>query len=179
MLITKPNPKGIDKAIHSFQSDLYAHLVKLGWPEQDYFAYGRAYKNRSTDGGFKAEVFNPSSNDYTDVFWRDTLTALSFFGVGDMMEPYMVTDVHLVFFVDLKKLAPEVIHRADEEIRLDVIDYALERMHGFNLVSVEVGMANVLREYPVSRDALMYIDMHPTHCFRLNFSVRYDIKNNC
>lgn len=193
MLITKTNPTGIDLKIQQFQTDLHDRLMELwGLDKNDagenklFECYGRSYRNRK-DTGYVAEIFN--GTEYKDVYWNDSLNAISFFGISDKTDIIAnnQTDVHLVVFVDLKKLALKdssntlITHRADNEVRNQVQNIIGRSMYGFSLNSIETGIANVLKEYPGSyRDTrLKNVDMHPVHCFRLNFSIEFDINNNC
>lgn len=184
MLITLTDPVGIDAYIQKLQIKLHSELCTT-WDlspdcENDlsakYQAYGRAYRN-ATDNGYVAEVFT-GGKDYKEVYWDDTLYAISFFGLGSTIERNTMNkaDVHLVFFADLSKLKPDVTHRADEEVRKDVLDIIGRYSFGFTVLSTEMWLQNVLKEYPGSlRDErLKYVDMHPVHCFRINMTVNYN-----
>lgn len=186
MLITKDSPTGLDNAIQKLQTYMHTTLMsKWGLntanPDENklYECYGRAYRNKK-DTGYVAEMFR-SGTDYKDAYWNDNLYALSFFGSTERVE-YEIgsckTNVHLVFFVNLEKLKPTITHRADEEVRQDVINTIGKHCYGFTLSGYETGIENVLREYPVSRDALIKADMQPTHLFRVNLQVIYK-NNNC
>lgn len=188
MLITKTSPVGIDVRIQKFQTLLHDRLMTVwGLDKNDstenklYECYGRCYRNRK-DTGYVAEVYT-SSNQYKDVYWNDAKYAISFFGTSNEVKQDVNTkaDVHLVFFVNIKKLKPSIAHRGDEEVRQDVIEIASKSNFGFSFTSCETGVENVLREYPGTyRDErLKYVDMHPVHCFRLNFSLSYNKKTNC
>lgn len=181
MLIQKTTPVGIDVAIQKFQSYIHSALLAKWNITTEYLSYPRASRNK-TDDGYIAEVLQ-SGNSYKEVFHDDRNHASSFFGLStrtDNEQGIHSTDVHLVFFTNVKKIKPSIAHRADEEVRLDVINASSSGMYGFQLESIETGIENVLREYPGSRrdDRLTAVDMQPNHCFRLNFSLTYDI-NNC
>lgn len=180
MLITKTNPVGIDSYIQQFQNKLHTMLM-LKWDNPTYHCYGRSYRNKTEDG-YIAEVFT-DKNEYKEVYWNDTLDAISFFGIGDSIEEQTTStiDVHLVFFVNLKKLKPSIAHRADEEVRQDVQSVFGKGIYSFTYTSTVLYLENVLREYPGSRrdDRLKFIDMHPVHCFRFNFKLSFDPTKNC
>lgn len=183
MLIQKTNPVGVDLVIQKLQKTIHDSLIdKWGISvSADYEAYARASRNK-TDDGYIAEVLT-TGNAYKEVYWNEALTAISFFGSSTRSTQELGnlnTDVHLVFFVNLGKAKPSITHRADEEVRKDVINACEFGSFGFLLESVETGLENILREYPGSRrdDRLKAVDMQPVHCFRLNFSLSYDI-NNC
>lgn len=187
MLITKTKPVGIDNAIQKLQVDLHGKLMAVWGLNVNndtqnalYESYGRCYRNKK-DNGYIAEVFT-GGIDYKDVYWNDSLYALSFFGVNGPVIDELgqgKANIHLVFFVNLAKLKPTIAHRADEEVREDVINAIGAFNNGFKLVSYETGIDNVLREYPVSRESLaIKADMHPSHSFRMNLTVLYK-NNNC
>lgn len=181
MLITKTSPTGIDNAIQKLQTDLHTKLVTL-WGNSDlYECYGRCYKNKK-DNGYVAELFT-SGNDYKDAYWNDSLNALSFFSVSDKVEAdkgQAKTNVSIIFFVNLTKLKPTITHRADEEVRQDVILSIGTNSFGFHYMGFETGIDNVLRDFPGSRkdDGLKAVDMQPIHAFRINLSLIYK-NNNC
>lgn len=183
MLVTKTNPDGIDYPLQQLQTVLHDTLITTwGIDTATYKCYGRCYRNR-IDGGYIAENYE-GSNEYREVYWDDTLKALSFFGTSGrtLFNGKEFTDVHLIFFVNLAALKPSVTHRADEEVRKDVIDVLKVSTYGFTYTGFEMYIENVLKEYPGSRrdNRLMYVDMHPTHCFRANLKLIYDINsNNC
>ena len=183
MLLTKTNPVGIDIPMQKLQSYMHDRLISK-WAVADntaYRCYGRAYRNQTADG-YIAENYEGAKN-YKEVYWDSSLTSISFFGITPKTNfdaGNESPDVHLVFFVNLEKIKPLITHRADEEIHKDVINVINEKSYGFMLQSIDTGIENILREYPGSRrdDRLKFVDMHPTHCFRLNFKLNYNI-NNC
>lgn len=180
MLNTITTPTGIDVPIKRLQEKLHSSLLaKWGINTNLYQSYGRCYRNKKDDG-YIAEVFQSDSAaggiDYKEVYWNDTLAAISFFGLSGQQEYQtggISIGVHLVFFVNLKTLKSSITHRADEEVRRDVISSIGKNAFGFQLDSVELWSENVLREYPGSRrdDRLKRVDMHPVHCFRLNLTL--------
>lgn len=200
MLNLKTNPVGIDNAIQSIQEQLHAALMVTWGLDPNvaaqnalYQCYGRCYKNKRETGSI-AEVYTgnatvPGSNEYKEVYWNDELAAISFFGIADrvIIKGESQTDVHLIFFTDLVKLAIKdnvgnmVTHRSDNEIHNQVQQIIGNSLSGLALVSIETGLANVLRDYPGSyRDErLSVVDMHPRHCFRFNFTIDFDTYENC
>lgn len=183
MLVTKTDPVGIDYAIQVFNTDLHAALLtKWNISTNDYKAYGRCYRTPSPNG--YTAVNYESANEYKEVYVDDNLKALSFFGQSPVvrLDQKESTDVHLVFFVNLAALKTSITHRADEEVRRDVISVFAPAAHGFAYTGFELFIDNVLREYPGSRrdGRLSIVDMQPWHCFRINLKILYDINsNNC
>ena len=191
MLITKTNPEGIDWYIQQLQTKLHTRLIaadewNLADPDK-YKCYGRCYRNKK-DNGYIAENYEGNS-EYGEVYWDDTLTAISFFGLTNSVKAGInhEADIHLVFFVDLDKLALKdksgttIAHRADEEVRNSVQQIIGNSSFGFQYVSTELWLENVLREYPGTRrdERLKHVDMHPVHCFRINLKLIYNPNKNC
>lgn len=192
MLVTKINPVGIDWYIQQLQTRLHTELVGVsGWNLSDtgqYKCYGRAYRNKKGNG-YVAENYE-SDKEYKEVYWDDTLTAISFFGLSSTPVKKSIkseAEVHLVFFADLDKLALKdsdgntIAHRADEELRNSVLNVIGKFSYGFSVLSVELWLENVLREYSGSyRDErLKTVDMHPVHCFRINMKIIFDQNKHC
>lgn len=185
MMPLKTNPIGLDKPIQDLQQFLYQQLLaKWSLQDADYIAYGRAYRNQ-TDDGYSPEFFtgtgnDPNQPDYKDVFMDDTVKALSFFGVGESEKYNMgstIASVFLIFQVNVPALKPTVVHRGDEEIRLDVQRLCQPRRYGFGMTGFETGIDNVFREYSgwKKKDGVKFRDQHPWHVFRLNFNLLYNI----
>jgi hypothetical protein len=170
MLVVKDSPIGVDKAIQQKQVMLYKQLEKAGWSEYD--GYGRAYRNRTPDRGFIAEAF-VGGGEYKEIFWDDRLNAISFFFPADSAvdsKGSLKQEVALIFFVNVDKLKPSTLYRNDEEIRQEVLKF-----FGSSVVSIQTGVDNVLREFSGSRKRMLeaLVDMHPRHCFRINFNLIY------
>jgi len=189
MLSVIASPVGIDVPIRKLQEKLHSSLMtKWGLnpatPAENilYECYGRCYRNRRANG-YIAEVYT-SQNQYKEVYWNDALYAISFFGIGNSVKHKISeqADVHLVFFVNLAKIKPVLNfpNRADEEVRLDILNTINTFNFGFKYTGLDLSIENVLREYPgsVREEGLKNVDMHPVHCFRLNFTLIYN-KNNC
>ncbi len=191
MLITRTAPLGIDWYIQQLQTKIHNTLIgatKWNLADPDaYKAYGRCYRNKTADG-YVAQNYE-ASGEYREVYFDDTLTAISFFGVSGTIQAGIMNeaDVHLVFFVNLNKLALKnstgatITHRADEEVRNTVFSVIGKSCHGFQTQSVELWLENVLKEYPGSRrdNRLKFVDMHPVHCFRINFKLSYNPNKIC
>jgi hypothetical protein len=179
MLITKTNPVGIDVAIQNLQTHLHKQLVVkwglTGANDPLYECYGRVDRNKK-DAGYVAEMYI-GNNEYKEVYWNDTLKAISWFGISGKttFDVQNKVDAHLVFFVDLGKLKPSIDHRADEEVRNEIQKLFGNSLLGFSFDSIELWIDNVLREYPGSRrdERLKAVDMHPVHCFRINLKLFY------
>ena len=187
MMLVKPSPVGIDIPVQRMQMFLYPSLKKQ-WNitnDTDYDSYGRAYKNQTADG-YSPEVFKGTDAkkiDYKEVLYDDNLKALSFFLLGDVTKydsGNSTAPVSLFFLVNVQSLKPAATYRADEEIRNDVERLCQNERFGFTMTEMVIGFDQVFREFSGWRktQGMKYADMHPRHCFRLNFQVLYDI-NEC
>lgn len=186
MIILKTKPVGVDIPIQHFQQYLYPQLLTT-WnlADADYTCYGRAYRNQTADG-YTPEVYDgsdPQAIEYKEVLFDDTLKALSFFALGEDVK-YDRGDsnapVALIFMVNVPALKPGFTYRADEEIRNDVEKLCQIDRFEFRMTDFITGIDQVFKEYSgwKKKDGVKYRDMHPTHCFRLNFNVLFDI-NDC
>lgn len=178
MLVTKTGPVGIDYGLQELQTELHTRLLtKWSITTDEYKAYGRCYR-KPTDKGYVAVNYD-SGTEYAMMI-DDSLKAISFFGQSPTtrLDQKESTEVHLVFFVNLAKLKPSIAHRADEEVRKDVISLFAPALYGFAYQGFEITIESTLREYRGSWNKIL--DMHPWHCFRINLKVLYDINsNNC
>ncbi|MBO9151924.1 hypothetical protein ACFOTA_06885 [Chitinophaga sp. GCM10012297] len=176
----------MDIPIQKLQGYLFSKLPAVwGITPAEYSAYGRCYRNQKDDG-YVAEVYT-GNREYREVYLDDTVSALSFFGIsGDTeLDIASTASVHLVFFVNLEKLKPAIGHRGDEEVRVDVLNLIKGGIYGFTVTEISTGIERVLQEYAGTTmaqrdnlDGLYARDMHPYHCFRFDFELRYNI-NNC
>ena len=179
MLFLKATPAGIDSNIQLFQKKLFYDLsAKWDIGNLEFDCYGRAYRN-VREGRYIPEVY-VGGNEYKEVFFDDSLTVQSFFGVAEQ-EGYanaVKAQVFLVFMVNLKSLKPALAHRGDEEVRVDAEKVAVSNPYGFRLNGIYTGLERVFQEYQAfAGSTLKDCDMHPFHCFRLNFDMNYSIFN--
>lgn len=177
MLYTKISPVGIDIPIQKLQVYLHEELLKLwGLADKDYQAFGRCYRNQKEDG-YVAEGY-VGNKEYRELYLDDRYASLSFFGLSENIKFKIANtaEVHMIFFVNISRLKSS-LHRADEEVRVDVQKLVKISFQDFTLTGVRLDINNVLEEYPGSiRDtSLKFRDMHPFHCFRFDFSLLYDV----
>lgn len=170
----------MDRPIQKFQIRLYQAIKDyFCFDDGDYESYGRVYRNQTKDG-YIPEAYN-TRDEYKEVLFDDTNKLQSFFGVGERSEAEganQLTPVHLVFHADLCKIyeGQDIPHRPDEELRTTIMNIIRNKIgYGFKLINMETGVDNVFKEYSGTRikDGMKYRDMHPLHCFRFNFDVRY------
>lgn len=181
MEYVKEVPTGIDIHIQKLQRFLYPQLKKAWGISDDvsYDSYGRAYRNQTADG-FIPEVY-VGNKEYKELFFDDRLKALSFFGVGESIKYNAGTAtaaVFLTFMVNLSQIKGGTT-RADEEAHIDVQRLLQPGRSGFDMVSFETGIDNVLKEYSGWRKdkGMKYRDFQPFHLFRINMSLTYNIQD--
>jgi len=186
MVALKLNPVGVDVVIQDMQEAMYAELVSL-WGiknDTDYACYGRAYRQQvAGKDQYIPEVF-VSGNDYKEVYLNDRVKALSYFQYERNDFKLMNTaPVSLIFWVNIQQLKPAIDHRADEEVRVDVANFIVKYLADNNqTISTVTGIDKVFAEYAGYRsaDSIKHRDMHPFHCFRINFTLPpYDSTSNC
>lgn len=178
----KNTPIGIDKPIQAYQSVFYSSLKKL-WnlTDNDWNCYGRVYRNQTEDG-YTPEAY-VGNGEYQEVFFDDTLKALSFFGVSETIKfnnLSAIAPVYLIMMVNIQLIKPAITGIADEEIRNDVQNFCRVPRFTFEMQSFETGLDTVFKEYSGWRkkDGIKYRDQYPLHCFRINFNLIYNIGNN-
>lgn len=179
MNIIKQDVAGIDIQIQKMQTTIYGKLLPV-WNVNDstFTMYGRAYRNQSNDG-YIPEVYT-GNNEYKDSYFDDTLSGSAFWGVGDIervdKSASTTADVFLIFMVNLAKIKPGK-DRNDEQARVDVEQICMSRDYGFYLNAVVTGIDQVFKEYGGYKKTkgIEFRDMHPWHCFRLNFKLTYNI----
>jgi hypothetical protein len=174
MLVVKTNPVGIDKVISKYQKELHDYLIaKWSLLDADLRAYPRIYKNQRGEL-VVPEVFT-GGKEYKEINFDDA--SYLFFAESDRVDYKQglnTANVYAVFRLNLTKLKPAVAHRADEEVRIDVQQFAQKGHYAFELQSIETGVSAAFREYSGWVKDVKYSDMHPWHVFRLNFLVKYD-----
>ncbi len=173
MIVTKTKPTGVDILIQALQNFLYVQLQNTwGIGTSDYTSYGRVYRNQTEDG-YSPEVYL-GSNEYKDSFFDDTVKALSFFGIGETekFNGGLISNVFLVFCVQIPLLKPTYSWRADVEVRMDVEMLCKSPRFGLMFQGTETGIDNVFKEFSgwKKKEGIKFRDMHPWHCFRLNFN---------
>lgn len=188
MLYTKENPKGIDHNIQSIQIKMYDKLREI-WEldvsGSDWNCYGRCYRNQDENGKYIPEVYSGEQGvEYIDPLYNDTIKCTSFFGVSNRSTMQVggqtKTLVHLIFSLNVQEIK-NLTHRGDEEIHNDVLT-VLKGIVGFvdQITDIVQWMDAVFQEYDgyKSQKGVQYTDMHPKHCFRINFYTEYK-NSNC
>lgn len=165
----KTNPVGIDKAIQQLQIRLYEHL------EFDN-GYGRVYKVEKDTNRFIPAHFVNETEDYIEVLTDDSLNG-SFFFLENRKTIFkkdtvqIKTPVDIIFQMNLNKLRSDISHRADEEMRLEILNI-ISLFPNFEVNQTIKGIRAL--------DGLFHQlrDMQPYHYLKVSGNIKY--KNiNC
>jgi hypothetical protein len=168
----KTNPIGIDAKIQRLQTSLFSQLNTLWSTELD--AYGRCYVVE--ENGERTVNFykNPKEYQIISVAERNKFFFIHRSIAKKVDTLNYETNIELIFIVDVAKLKPQIMHRADVEVQADV-ELLLNQFDNIFVESLEVGYENVLR-------GIKYIqanDMQPYHVFKFNLNVRYNMNEEC
>lgn len=167
---TITNPKGIDRAIQTIQTYLFDNL---GWGDID--VYGRVFKNINKEGKLVAEAYK-GNNEYIDVFTNDSKNGSVFFIESDVHNSKegirFSNSLKIVFMVNLKKVLPGIVHRADMEAEFKAIEL-LRKTHRFSFEKMGKGIKESLGEFYT--EGIKTDDMQPYHVFSITGEVTYTV----
>jgi hypothetical protein len=173
MIIRKTDPQMIDVLIDSLQVHLDSELNGiLGNWENNH----RAYKNpkSNSQNGLIAEVYTERGN-YRECFFDDRFTTTSFFITSDtttFQEKVPNQTISWILQTKINTIYPTVTHRADEELRNEVLK-AFKSFRGrIELDSIETGIDNVYREF--NTEKLKYDSMSNVFVLRVNMLGKFD-----
>lgn len=173
------DPIGIDEVIEKVKNDIYDNLVDLWGGEID--AYGRVYKNINSSNQFKPEAFY-GEGEYKEVFLNDEVSCTFFFLEGDKDttedEILFVSDVKVIFMVNLKEIYPNNKGREDERARAVAVDVLRDfTFHGYTIKGIQKGLKNVFLGLDISQ--MKYQDIQPYHCFSIEIDLEYYLTKIC
>ncbi|MBS3993118.1 MAG: hypothetical protein KGZ87_05330 [Bacteroidetes bacterium] len=164
------NPKGIDAVIQKIQMYLFDNL---NWGEIE--VYGRVYKNQSKDKKDVPEAYI-GKNEYKDVLINDTKNGSIFFIEGpkhNSKEGIRFTNtVKIVFMLNLQKIYPESVHRADMEAQMKAIEL-IRKKTWFSFEKMEKGIKESLDDFYTEN--LKGYDEHPFHVFSISGEITYNV----
>jgi hypothetical protein len=165
----KINPKGLDVTIQNIQNLLYSNLLTL-W-NVDLDGYGRCYP---VFNGQKKEIqFYSGSDEYRNVVVAET-NKFFFTAENDIEKvgnTYYKTKIELYFIVNVKEIKPNALHRADEEVRVDVLNVLNTNTFAF-VKNTVIDIDKVFNKFEYDYTD----DLQPYHCFKIELNtVEYDI----
>ena len=180
--LTKNNPIGLDAIINKIQQKLYG-LADV-W-DVELFGYPRCYILE--ENGKKRIESYLQDNDYSGSLIFGEQNKYFFVVPNDIVkvgEQYYTTTIELYFMLNLKECKPFIPHRADEEVRIDVLNL-LNEISAIQVTNVIFNSDKVFNRYN-SRISQNYEyeytdDMQPYHYFKLEMEVLpYNInQQNC
>lgn len=163
MIHLKYNPVGVDIEIKTLQEYLERKLSS--W-NIDIFGRVEEY-------GDKLMVFY-KKNDYLPIlkFNPKTNGRVFFLDSNDtsLKDGFYTTKLDIYFLLNVVKIKPDVTHRADEEIRMEILK-VLEIK--FNEIEIEKG------QKVVSGFNTKLKDLQPYHFLKFTVSVSYQTKLKC
>lgn len=187
MIYNRVNPVGIDYQIQLYQQYLYDNLkAEWGITDSDYDSYGRAYRNH-VGKGYTPEFF--VNDDYKELIFDETLNAVaSFFSTSDILEHklgFVTQKASMIFMFNIQRLKQSILHRADEELKMDVLNHfqqAIKHLktgkYGVEVTGIDTGYKNVFKDYDEwinNREQLSFSDRHPLYCMKVNLIINYNI----
>lgn len=169
-LFEKQNPVGIDKQIQKLQNQIY---TGLGFTNFD--GYGRAYLLKNTEDKVVPHHYVAGSNgEYQEILYNDEINGHFFFLDSSETKPFsgvhVETEVSIYFFLNLEKLKPSITHKADEEIREQIMGI-LERFRYFQFTNMVKG-EDALNDFETDLEAI-----HPRFFLKITGNLRYQF--NC
>lgn len=166
-LFQKYMPVGIDIAIHKAQKKIHDALA-VAWNGLE--VYPRCYPYETQEGCTIAHFVG--NNDYEPVIHSDM--SKCFFVVRPEVKhvggDIFIAEVDLFFIVDLAKAKPLITHRADEEVRREVVNI-VNFIPSVYIMSIVTNAEVIFRDYVYD----IIDDMQPHHCFKITLKFEYDI----
>lgn len=176
--LTKTNPVGLDIPLDVIQRKVYE--LKDVWGIQ-LDGYPRCQILLTKDGKKTIEAYL-GNDEYSGslIFAEENKFFLL---AGESVErvsgTYYKTMVELYFILNLEEIYPDVLHRSDEEVRIDVLN-VLETIPGISVYRIEHNTDKVFARFN-NRISQNYEheftdDMQPYHYFKVLIDIlEYDI----
>lgn len=178
----KTLPVGIDYEIDKIQKGLFNELTTIGWI--NYESYNRAYRNRKFENTFP-EVYI-GKGEYKESLFDDKFNVTSFFLAEEekrQTEDFQVEqDISIIFQANLKKLYPNILHRADEEMQRDIYLSLKKIFVDEKIQTIITGVDNVYRTLEIKSDKKFLYDMSFFHILRIDFKLNFlidECSENC
>lgn len=167
MIHEKQNPVAIDAKIQLMQQKMYQLL-----PFKKMNAFGRVYLIKNKDNkNIPAEFI--SGTDYKEIVFNDS-NNVHFFCIENeetvQSGTKYETEVEWIFAMNVKKLKPQIQHRADEECLVDILT-VIKRIPYFKVDKIYKG-EKALEDFDTTLE-----DRHPMHFIKIVGKLKYSI--NC
>ncbi|TDQ27631.1 hypothetical protein [Tenacibaculum caenipelagi] len=159
MIYLKDKPVGIDFEIQKLQKFLSNKLSD--WNIE---AYGRAEIVNKEPLIFK------KNKDYKNALGLNEKFHGRFFFLDSNLSieqsKYLTTDLDIVFILNIKKIKPEISHRADEEVKMEILSILKKKV--YKSIEILKGQ-DVLKGFDTK-----LIDMQPYHFIKFSFKHKYN-----
>ena len=165
------NPVGEVKRIQALQKSFQSNVA---WVEK---SFGKAYRSEIQEGEYVPEIYI-GNDEYIEVLPDDEVSGMCFFDVQDEIQVSnnnntFDANINIVFFVNLKKAFPDLLYRADAEVRQDIINVINQHQRGWEMNTIITGVENVYSRYGWTEPEAL-IDKQPYHVFSIECNVKYD-----
>lgn len=168
----KTNPIGLDAVIDDIQKKMYS--LKDTW-NIDLEGYHRCYI-LNKDGGQTLEAYL-ENDEYSKSLTFAEDNKFFFVCPNDIeyvYPRYYKTNIELYFIVNVTECKPNLLHRADEEVRNDVINL-IEKVSSVKVVRILWQVDKVFNRFrnkqSRSFDFDNISDLHPYHSFKIELEV--------
>lgn len=171
---TIENPIGLDAKIQMLQNQVFN---KIGWDNMDVF--GKVFKIPSKSKGETVQAYS-GKKEYVDVFTNDKKNANVFFIEDDThtsKEGILFKNVvKVVFIVNLKKLYPEILHRADMEAEMDAMRI-IKSSRIIRNPEIEKDLPSIFEKLNI--ESIKLSNMQPFHVFAIRGEMAYYLNSKC
>lgn len=170
---TKENPIGLDVVIDAIQRKIYG--LKDVW-NVDLNGYSRCQILKNQEGN-KTIEFYLGKGEYTGSLINAENNKFFFLAneaVENVNENFYTTKIELYFMINLQEIYPEINHRADEEVRVDVLNL-INEIDSVKVDKIEFSSDKVFGRFN-NRISQNYEyeytdDMQPYHYFKVLINV--------
>lgn len=173
----KENPVGLDVIIDKVQKKVYDLKNKWG---AELTGYPRCYILQKENS--KTIEHYLGFNEYSGSLIHREENKF-FFLTGERVDKvsnnYYTTSFELYFMLNIEDIYPDISHRADEEVRVDVLN-VLDTIPSINVTSVESNVDKVFARFnnriSQNYEYDSYDNLHPYHYFKVLIDVlEFDI----
>ncbi len=170
---------GIDAAIKRLQSKLYRGLENL-YENRKIEGYGKVYRVHEKGRDYLPKRYNVKTGDYEDVFWSDYHDVqFSFIPATESTtsdEVAFVNETKVVFSMDLEKLYPDFVGRADGLAQKE-INALLRELSNSQVTGMQTGIDRVYQNYVFEKAHTD--DMSKVHTFAILINLNFYLTDNC
>lgn len=177
--LTRENPIGIDAIVHKIQTEIFKLKDTWGVSGEgvELLGFPRCYILQNDENKKTIEAYLDNDKDYSGTLIFAEKNKFFFILPNDIEKQsalYYTTEIELFVIVNTKECKPDITHRADEEVRADVLR-VLERLSSIIKVNkVIINIDRVFNRYnsriSQSFEYEFTDDMQPYHCFKIEMT---------